>query len=117
MRKPVPSRRLVALAAAYVVALQALLLPLAVAAGSPLIGVLCTSSPVDTQAPVGHESGCGCAAGCGMQCGVQALAPPPQVTAGPARTSGYVLTATPALLPVVRPVERGPQIPRAPPAA
>jgi hypothetical protein len=118
MGKPVRSRRIVALIAAYVVALQALLLPLSVAAGSPFINSLCVSSAGTTQQkPLSHQTGCACAAGCGMQCGAQGLAGAPQVTVAPALSQGYVLTAAPMLASAARAFERHPQIPRAPPVA
>jgi hypothetical protein len=63
-------RRLIALAAAYVIALQALLLPLSVAAGGAFDFSLCTAvtSADRPSSPAGYDSGCPCAAGCGMQC-------------------------------------------------
>jgi hypothetical protein len=118
MGKPVRSRRIVALIAAYVVALQALLLPLSVAAGSPFINSLCASAAGTTQQkPISHQTGCPCAAGCGMQCCAQGLAGAPQVAVAPAMSQSYVLVAAPVLAPAVLTSERGPQIPRAPPAA
>jgi hypothetical protein len=118
MRKPVRSRRIIALIAAYVVALQALLLPLSVAAGSPFINSLCVSSSGTTQQkPLNHQTGCACAAGCGMQCSAHGLAGSPQAAVAPALSPGYAMAAGPALAPTVRTFERGPQIPRAPPAA
>lgn len=99
-------------------ALQALLLPLAVAAGSPFVNSLCaTSTHGGTQQPAGQQTGCPCAAGCGMQCHTHGLADTPQLTVTPAATASYVVTAAPILVPVERSFERRPQIPRAPPAA
>ncbi len=117
MSKSIRPRRIIALIAAYVVALQALLLPLSMAAASPFATSLCAAaSDGSSHAPVGHDSGCPCAAGCGMQCCAQTLAGPPQaisVRLGVTRTT----TMLPALAlePVARSVDRGPQIPRAPP--
>src|ERR1700757_3916480 len=55
----IPSRRLIALLAAYVVALQALLLPLTIAAHPILDGSLCASATADGgPPPAGHDSGC-----------------------------------------------------------
>jgi hypothetical protein len=109
------TRRGVALIAAYVVALQALLLPLSVAAG-PFAGSLCASVN-GSPSPVSHEQGCPCAAGCGMQCCAQTLAGPPQIVIalGPTRT--IVIAPAPVIQPVVRVTERGPQVARAPPVA
>ena len=117
MSKSVRSRRIVALVAAYVVALQALLLPLSVAAEASFSSSLCGASADGTQPPSSHETGCPCAAGCGMQCCGLALIGPPQVVVAVALTQGLMLTPVPALEPVVRPAGKGPQIPRAPPAA
>lgn len=119
MSKPVRSRRIVALAAAYVVALQALLLPLSVAAGASFDSSRCvTASTADgSQPPVSHETGCACAAGCGMQCCGQALAGPPQTGIALRITRAIVQTPTLYTEPVEKPADKGPQIPRAPPAA
>ncbi len=118
MGKPVRSRRIIALVAAYVMALQALLLPLSVAAGSPFINSLCASSAGSTQKPLSHQNGCPCAAGCGMQCCTHhGLAGAPQVTVAPALSQSYAMLVAPMLAPATRAFERRPQIPRAPPAA
>ena len=119
MSKSVRSRRLIALAAAYVVALQALLLPLSMAAASPFASSLCAAaaSGSGSQAPAGHDSGCPCAAGCGMQCCAQTLASPPPVTFRPGLTRAIIRMPAPAIEPVIRLADRSPQVPRAPPAA
>jgi hypothetical protein len=116
MRRLIPSRRLIALLAAYVVALQALLLPLTVAA-HPIVGdSLCSSATADDgRGSAGHDSGCACAAGCGMQCHAPALADAPAV----ALTVRYarVSKIAPARLigDVVWPSRRTPLMARAPP--
>jgi hypothetical protein len=113
----IPYRRFFALAAIYVVVLQALLLPLAVAAGGPLADSLCISSSADTHGTAGHDTGCPCAAGCGTQCcgqGVVGAAPGSLVIAS---TLAGILTPALALEPVAPAAERHPQNPRAPPAA
>jgi hypothetical protein len=110
--------RIVALLAAYVVGLQALLLPLSVAAGGALGFTICSSvaSVGSPQAPAGHDTGCPCAAGCGMQCGIHALAPPPQVAIADLARDADVAAASPLRTGVIhRPVIRGPQLPRPPP--
>jgi hypothetical protein len=103
---------MIALAAAYLVALQALLLPLSVAAGNPFMGSPCVSS---ASQPVGHDAGCPCAAGCGMQCCVQALAAPVPVLAERIPVTAFV--TVPPLAPVVlaRSQIRSSALPRAPP--
>src|ERR1019366_4738562 len=66
MSESARTRRVIALAAAYVVALQALLLPLSAAVGGPFESSLCAAAaPVDhASSPAGHDSGCPCAPGC-----------------------------------------------------
>ena len=118
MSESTRSRRVIALAAAYVVALQALLLPLSVAAGGPFESSLCAAAAsVDgSPSPAGHDSGCPCAAGCGTQCCVQTLAGPPVVAVTLDLTRAIAMTPAPAIEPIVRVADRSPQIPRAPPA-
>ena len=113
------SRRLVALAAAYVVALQALLLPLSVAAGSAFDSSLCiAATSVDgSPSPASHDTGCPCATGCGMQCCMQTLAGPPPVMVALSLTRAIAMPPAPAIEPVIRLADRSPQVPRAPPAA
>jgi len=117
MSKAVRSRRIVALVAAYVVALQALLLPLSVTAGAAFSSSLCAASAEGSQPPSNHETGCPCATSCGMQCCGQALIGPQQVVIALALPQARALTAAPAIEPIVRPAGRDPQLPRAPPAA
>ena len=121
MSKSLRRRHFIALAAAYVVALQALLLllPLSVAAGSPFHSSLCAAAaaPDGSPQPTGHDGGCPCAAGCGTQCCVQSLAGPPQVAIILAPTRAIAMTLPRATEPIIRPADRSPQIPRAPPAA
>lgn len=109
-----PTRRIVALIAAYVVALQALLLPLSVAAGSPFQASPC--SEASGGAPVQHDTGCPCAAGCGMQCCVQSLLGPPQTGVALHRTGVTVVAQPVMFVSVVRIAHRSPHSPRAPPA-
>jgi len=119
MRQPRRSRPFIALAAAYVIALQALLLPLSVAVGGAYPFSLCSAgaSVASSQSPAGHQSGCPCAAGCGMQCCVHALAGPPQTLIPLGLTQVGTLLPPPALERVVRPALRSPQLARAPPYA
>jgi hypothetical protein len=117
MGKSFLSKRVIALAAAYVVALQALLLPLSVVAGVPFTSSICASSAEKPQPVRSRETGSPCAAGCGMQCCVQSLIDPPQ--AGDVLSLTYVRTSAPAAVieRIIRPPAKGPQIPRAPPSA
>jgi hypothetical protein len=110
---------MIALAAAYVIVLQALLLPLSIVAGGPFGSSLCvTSTSVEGQpTPASHDSGCPCAAGCGTQCCVQSLAGPPQFTFAPVLSRVIATATAPAVSPAIRLVDRRPQIPRAPPTA
>jgi hypothetical protein len=119
MRKFTDSQRPAALIAAYVIALQALLLPLSVAAGVVIDSSVCaTQAAADgAQPPAGHDTGCACAAGCGMQCCGQALTGPSASTVALALTPGVAMTLPPAIAPIVLPAEERPQLPRAPPAA
>jgi hypothetical protein len=119
MSESARSRRVIALAAAYVVALQTLLLPLSVAAGGPFESSLCAAvTLVDgSPSPAGHDSGCPCAAGCGTQCCVQSLAGSPQVTVAYRHAGFSVFVLLPSIKAAIRPVIRGPQFPRGPPAA
>lgn len=119
MRKPARGRSVIALIAAYAVVLQALLWPLALAAGHPLQASLCIEASATTggaPAPAGHDNGCPCAAGCGMQCYVQTFVGPPQTVIALQFTRAVAVTLAPVLAPVVCLADRSPQIPRAPPA-
>jgi hypothetical protein len=119
MSESARSRRVIALAAAYVVALQALLLPLSVAASGAFDSSLCTAAiSVDgAPAPASHDTGCPCAAGCEAPCCVQTLAGPPPVTVVLGLTRAIAMTLGPAIAPVTRLANRRPQVPRAPPPA
>ena len=118
MSKPVHSRRLIALFAAYVVALQGLLLPLTMVASAAPEIVLCSTVGEPTHRPVSHDTDCACAAGCGMQCCAQTLLGPPAHTGLVSRAAFVTVNAPPHLLtPIARPADRGPQAPRAPPMA
>ncbi len=112
--------RMMALCAAYVVALQALLLPLSVAFGGSLDLTPCSvsTSAGGSHTPASHQTGCPCAAGCGMQCGVHVLNAPPAVAFAVLNVRVSAMTPVPEIEAVVRPADRRlPQIPRAPPAA
>jgi hypothetical protein len=117
MKICVPSRRIVALLAAYVIALQAVLLPLSVVAHAAVDQTLCSMPADGSQQPAHHDGGCPCGAGCGMQCCGQALAAPPQAVTW--LTPAFVrrVAPPPAFAPIVRIAARGPQVPRGPPAA
>lgn len=108
---------MIALIAAYVVVLQALLLPLSVAAGVPYASSICAASAEVPHAPGSHETGCPCAAGCGMQCCAQALTGAPPLVVARALAYAHVDVPAPAIVAMARPAAKGPQIPRGPPAA
>src|SRR6185503_1545564 len=108
-----PKRSIVALIAAYAVALQALLLPLSVAAAGLLTTALCADS--STHGPSSnHQPGCPCVAGCGAQCCEAATLPPDITVAAPLHSSNPV-APTQALIAAKRASERSPLLPRAPP--
>lgn len=108
--------RILALIAAYLVALQALLLPLTVAAGAAYDSSLCVTVQAPDDTPSRHDTGCACAAGCGMQCHSLALAPP--LAAGLAdpmpQFSAFVAPAL--IVAVVKSTGHSPPMARAPPA-
>lgn len=116
MRKLAPARRLFILAAAYLVVLQAVLLPLAVAAGSPFANSLCLSSSEAGHSPAAPNTGCACAAGCGMCCAPALMDGP--LAASVAMVLDFVTVSTPSALPVAVAAthRRTPQNPRAPPS-
>jgi drug/metabolite transporter (DMT)-like permease len=120
MNQPVRARHFIALFAAYVVALQALLLPLSLGVGGTLGAGLCAAaqSVENSSLPAGDTSGCPCAAGCGMPCCIHALGGPPQTA------TVFVALQSAAAAPIIAPDHvihisdrRQPQIPRAPPFA
>jgi hypothetical protein len=116
MRKRHVSRRLIGLAAAYLVALQAFILPLSLPAAAT--GALCVSlADHSAPAPSGGDHGCPCAAGCGMQCYATALSPGAAASLpAPRPRVAAVLTPAPRMQsPGLS--TRGPHMPRAPPAA
>lgn len=117
MRNPAQGGRFLALLAAYVVVLQALLLPLSVAAGAVFDAAPCTASSSENTRPPGHDSACACAAGCGMQCCAQALAGPPSSEFAFVSCEIGVLAAPATLKAVAKPTALGPHCARAPPAA
>jgi hypothetical protein len=112
------SRRAVALIAAYIVALQALLLPLSVAAAPPFAAHLCAATADNgSDAPAGPAGGCPCAAGCGLHGWDQGfvLPQPPGVM-----TAFDGVDARPAVLapdPMIRSAVWRRQVARGPPAA
>ena len=100
------------------VALQALLLPLTIAAGATFEPHLCAAASADgAPPPVSHDSVCPCAAGCGMHCCAQVLAVPPQAVS----LRGPASEATPLVLPWFErgamPAQFGAQRARGPPLA
>ncbi len=117
MNKALRPRRVIALIAAYTVALQALFLPLSMAAGGAPEASLCLSvASYGMPASASHAVGWPCAAGCGMQCCVHALAGPPQTVLVLALSSAGNLLAPLTLAPMAQSSRHGPQLARAPPA-
>ena len=114
------SRRWIALIAAYVVALQAVLLPLSVATAGPFVASPCSAHTTSDGKPLpaDGQSGCPCAAGCGTLCCAQAvLAPEPVVIATEAQEFGPAPTPRFRPMGVVRAPDWRPQAPRGPPRA
>ena len=111
------SRRIVALIAAYVVALQALLLPLSVAPAPPDVSLCASAGSASPHSGDGHATGCPCAAGCGTQCWVHAIAGPPQTAIVLAPAIVAQLAPPRAIVSAARPHLHSPQLARAPPAA
>jgi len=113
-----PARRLIALAAAYLIAAQAVLLPLSVAAASPLLNTLCVSSLDGAgHGPTGSDKGCGCAAGCGMQCCAPAALDGPAAAFQAPPAVAQVLAPVVAFVTSLRAEDRGWHRPRGPPTA
>ncbi|MGZ5841865.1 MAG: hypothetical protein ACXWJ8_07995 [Xanthobacteraceae bacterium] len=117
MSHPFRSRRIVALVAAYVVALQALLLPLSVAPPPPDASLCASAGPASPHSGDGHATGCPCAAGCGTQCCVNAMAGPPPAIVVHAPATIAKLAPPRAILTAARPHLHSPQLARAPPVA
>lgn len=116
MSKPVRSRRLIVLFAAYVVALQGFLLPLTLAAFATPETVLCTAAGEASRQPAGGDTGCGCAAGCGTQCCTPSLSAPPAQAELVPYITGATLVAPPlAVVAAPRAPDHNPHCPRAPP--
>jgi len=111
-----PIWRFMVFAAAYVVALQTLLLPLTVIASDPFAVTLCSTLSADgNPSPLKSDMPCACASGCGMQCCVPALASPPSATVAIDRIQLAIL-APKAIAEIPGYVSwRGSQNPRAPP--
>lgn len=119
MNGTVRLRRLIALFAAYVVALQALLLPLTVAAGASFDTNLCAASGSanGAQPPASHDNGCPCAAGCGIHCLTQAYTVPPQAVSPVAAAPVMARLAPPLVERSPAPAHFGSPRARAPPFA
>lgn len=116
MTKTARTRHIVALIAAYTVALQGLLLPLSVVAAGPFAAALCVTEYTGGPQP-GHNTGCPCAAGCGPQCCTANLATPPADGDLAVAASSHIVAPIAALQPAIRASNYRPQLPRAPPLA
>jgi len=109
------SRPVLSLLAAYVIVLQALLLPMTVATTAAFDGSLCATAAAGH--PAGDQPGCPCSAGCGMQCCVQTLAAPPPVSAFVVELPRGEILSLPQSLAAGYFAHERPQTARAPPAA
>jgi len=111
------SGRVIGLLAAYLVALQALAMPLSMPPTAALDEGLCLSGPSGEPArhPVGHDENCPCCAGCGLLCHAPTLAggTVDPLPAPHARVS-IVFVPLP-LVGATRPAVRIAQMPRGPP--
>jgi hypothetical protein len=101
-------------AAAYAIAVQAVLLPLSVATAAPLAATVCVSGSHVGDAIPSDLSGCPYASGCGMQCHTQNLAVAPPIVAFPRAPAG-AMAAEAQLVGHVQRLIRRPQVARAPP--
>jgi hypothetical protein len=110
-------RRFLAVAAAYAVALQVMLLPLSVAASSPFSTALCSASAKSQQTPSKTDTGCACASGCGMQCCTPGFLSPPSSGVDLAPRQAVILAPAVFFNTTAPHHRRGPQNPRAPPLA
>jgi len=122
MRRTSYLRRLLAVAAAYVVALQLVLLPLTLAAADLLSGPLCsqvaaTASNSASTDPLKAGTGCACAAGCGMQCCASSALAPPSSAHTVDRNALWMLTPAVVVSATALTQARSPHNPRAPPVA
>jgi hypothetical protein len=116
MRNRFRASRLIGLLAAYVIALQALLLPLSVAAGAFAGEALCLASADGTHQPADQDSPHPCAAGCGMHCNAQAFAAPPLSKFAPVSTETGAPTPLAAIEAPFQRTGRDAHAARAPPA-
>lgn len=119
MNGPLRSRRLMALFAAYVVALQGLLLPLAATAFAAPDFVLCSAAR-DAGSETGgrdtRDGGCAFGAGCGIPCSAPTLGGPSPALVGILRVAQVInTTLPPAPSAAVRTYVRHRHSPRAPP--
>ena len=109
-------RRFFALAVAYVLALQTLVLSLSLGQGAPFLNSLCSAGLTDTsQDPGGSDAGHTCGVACGAFCCSPALDAPAAGTAA-ILSEAHPFVASLAIDPPAMAVIKGPQIARAPPA-
>ena len=115
------SRRWIALIAAYAIALQALL-PVALVAAAPAGSPLCSGAAIVVTGtaggdPIGGTDGTRQGDCCGAMCCAPSFTPPPAAPEIVLRDVRSAPAAVKALRILVLPLVRGPQAPRAPPAA
>jgi hypothetical protein len=110
-------RRVCALFVAYVVALQALLLPLSALAATSFGNSICAVASADNSKRSGSdERGYACGAVCGVACCAPALDVPADVIVAVLLRDARLFSVALAFATPVRSTPKGPQIPRAPPA-
>jgi hypothetical protein len=111
--------RLIGVLAAYLVALQAVVVPLSIAPTAAFAGSLCLSdhSSDPARPPAGHDQNCPCCAGCGLLCHAPALAGD-TADLFPALRLRAAIIVVPALVAAApRPAIPFAQMARGPPAA
>jgi len=117
MGESMRAKRIVALLAAYIVALGTLVLPLSLVSGQPAGFSLCAVA-TSADVPAGDRSGCPCAGGCGMLCCASSVfATPPQIGVGRFAVQFRAMVPRFYEAPVVRPADEVPSVPRPPPFA
>lgn len=113
------SGRIIGLLAAYLVAFQALAMPLSMTPAAAVGESLCLGGHAGGPAPhpAGHDQSCPCCAGCGLICQAPALAggEAHPVPAPPLQVAAVVAPVARAAVPLA--VVHVAQMPRAPPAA
>jgi hypothetical protein len=111
--------RVIGLLAAYLVALQALAVPLSLAPTATFGESLCVSehSADPARQPAGHDQNCPCCAGCGLLCHAPALAGGTADLFPALRLRAAVIVVPAPVAAAPRPAVHFAQMARGPPAA